>query len=267
MNIFKYELKTYFKSTVIWSISIFAILLIFMSFYPAMSSDTQMLDKIVENYPPELLKAFGMGGSISLASVLGFFSFIFVFVQLCLAIQSAYYGFQFLSIEERELTADFLMSKPVSRTKIIVSKFFAAFTSLTITNAVTWAGSIVAIRLYNNGNAYDIKNILLLLASIVLFQLFFMSVGMIISVFVKKIRNVLSYTMAFAFGMYILNALKSIFGGEILGFVSPFYHFEPGYILENGTYNLPMVLISVGIILLSLTGSYILYLKRDIKSV
>lgn len=266
MNIYRYELKKYVKSIITWSISIFLLVIMFMVFYPSFSGDVAMIDKLLENYPEELLKAFGMGGGLSLATILGYLVFVFAFVQLCLAIQAANYGFSMLSVEERELTADFLMSKPVTRTQIIVSKFLAAFTALTITNLVTWISIFISLELYSDGKAYEVDKIMLVLFSIMVFQLFFLSIGMVISVSVKKIRSVLSFSMALAFGLYVINAMRSIIGGEILGIISPYYHFEPGYILENGHYNLGMVAISVVIIIVSLTASYILYIRRNIHS-
>jgi ABC-2 type transport system permease protein len=237
-----------------------------MLFYPSFASDAALVDKLMKNYPEELLKAFGMSGGLSLSSVLGYFSFVFAFVQLCIAIQSANYGFHMLSVEERELTADFLMTKPVSRSRIIVSKILAAFTGLTITNFFIWVGSYGSIIAFNDGNSYDTRNLILVLLTTTFFQLFFLSVGMVISVSVKKVRSVLTFSMALSFGMYILNALRSILGGEILGIISPFYHFEPGYILKNGHYDIPMVSISIAVVILSIIGSYILYIKRNIHS-
>ncbi len=90
---------------------------------------------------------------------------------------------------------------------------------------------------------------------------------MLISVSVKKIRSVLTYSMALAFGLYVLNAVGSITGGKLLGVLSPFYHFEAGFILTNGRFNLPMIIISLTIILISIVMSYFLYLKRNILSV
>ena len=43
-------------------------------------------------YPQKLRAAFGMD-NMDLATVLGYYSFIFLFVQLCLAIQAGNYGF------------------------------------------------------------------------------------------------------------------------------------------------------------------------------
>lgn len=267
MNIYKYELKMNIKSIIIWSVSIALLLILFMSFYPAMSKDAELMNQLMANYPEELLKAFGMDGALSLTSIFGFLTFIFGFAQLCIAIQSANYGFSMLSVEERELTADFLMSKPVSRTTILLGKFLAALTSLTITNVVVWISTFISIDIFKDGHTYETKNLVIMLSSIILFQLFFLSVGMIISMLTKKIRSVLSYSMALSFGLYIINAFGEVIGGDTLGILTPFNHFEVGYILENGAYDMSKVAISLVVIIVSLGASYFLYLKRNIHSV
>jgi ABC-2 type transport system permease protein len=104
----------------------------------------------------------------------------------------------------------------------------------------------------------------LLLLSIVLFQLFFLSVGMLISLLVKRIRSVTPFSMALAFGMYILNAFGNMIGEDNLEIISPFKHFEPNYIIKNAAYNLPLVLISLSVIIVSVAASYALYSKRNI---
>ncbi len=106
----------------------------------------------------------------------------------------------------------------------------------------------------------------MLLLSIVLFQLFFLTVGMIISLLVKRVRNVTPFSMALAFGMYILNAFGGLLGQDTVEIISPFKQFEPNYILNNAAYNLPLVLLSVFVIFISVAGSYMLYSKRNIPS-
>lgn len=266
MNIFLYELKMYRKSIIIWSSSMMGVLIMLMAFFPTFAADTALMDQMLKSYPKELIDAFGMGGSLSLSSVPGYFTFSFVFVQLCMAIQASNYGFHFLSVEERELTADFLMSKPVSRKKILVSKFTAAFVSLTIINISVWIASFISIELFRAGQDYSVKNISILLSTTVFFQLFFLSIGMLVSLSVKKVRSVLSFSMALSFGLYILNAMKGVFGGELLGVITPFYHFEPGYILEFGKYNIEKAIISFILIVIALVISWVLYLRRNIHS-
>lgn len=266
MNIFLHEFKMNRRSVIIWSLSIFAIILFFMSILSSVAIDVGKMNELLANYPPELLTAFGLDG-LDLSTVLGYFGFTFLFCQICVSIQAANYGVSLISIEERDLTADFLLAKPVSRRKILTAKLLAALTSLGITNAVVWIASFSAISLFGDGRAYDTKTLLLLLFTITFLQLFFLSVGLLVSLLMKKVKSVTPISMGLVFGLYVLNA----FGGDLddnkFAFITPFSHFEANAIIQNGAYDMPLVLISVVVIIASAAVSYFMYQKRDIHSV
>jgi ABC-2 type transport system permease protein len=240
--------------------------MVFFSLFPTMAEQATLMNKMLANFPPEMRAAFGLG-TVDLASVLGFFSFIFLFAQICLAIQASNYGFSLVSIEESELTADFLMSKPVSRSSVLTSKLLAAITSLTITNLVVWISSFAAISLFNDGREYELRTLLLLLISIVIFQLFFLSVGLVVSLLVKRLRNVTPYALGLGIGTYVLSAFSGIFDDVFLELLTPFKHLDAAYIVKNGAYDLPLVALNIGVTLVSLGLSYWLYIRRDIPAV
>jgi ABC-2 type transport system permease protein len=265
MNIYKHEFKTNLNSVLIWSASISALILIFMSMFQAFAAQSAMVNQLMESFPPELLIAFGMS-DMDWSTILGFFGLVFVFSQICLAIQAANYGFALVSIEETEWTADFLLAKPVGRTQIMTSKLLAAITSLAITNVVVWISSFLFISIFREGQEIQIKPIVLVLLSMAVFQLFFLSTGMVISLLVKRIRSVTPFSMALVFGLYILNAFGDMIGEKSLEIISPFNHFTPSYIIKHAAWDLPLVMISVVIIIISLAGSYVLYAKRNIPS-
>lgn len=265
MNIYKHEFKMKIKSVITWSLAIALMIFIYLSIYPSIAIDAELLSEMMASFPEEFLIAFGMT-ELDMSTILGFFGLIFLFVQICLAIQAANYGFSLVSVEETDLTADFLLAKPVGRTKIMTNKLLAAITGLTITNLVVWISSFVFLRMYSDGGQFDTKPVLFLLLSIVIFQLFFLSVGMLISLLVKKVRNVTPYSMALAFGLYVLNAFGGMIGEDKLEILSPFRHFEPNYILKHAAYDLPLAWISVAAIVISVVGSYVLYSKRNIRS-
>jgi ABC-2 type transport system permease protein len=265
MNIYTQEFKMNLRSVVTWSITVVVIIFIFLAIFSSMSADAQVLNDMLDQFPKELLIAFGMVG-MDFSTILGLYSLAFVFCQICLAIQAANYGFSLVSIEERELTADFLLAKPVSRTTIMSSKLLSAVTGLTITNLFVWIGSFIFINIFNHGSSFDRKPLLLLLASIIVFQLFFLTVGLVISLLVKRIRNVTAFTMALVFGMYLLNAFGDMLGDDTLEVITPFNHFDPNYIINNAAYNFPVVLVSVALIVVSLVGSYMLYTRRDMRA-
>jgi ABC-2 type transport system permease protein len=237
-----------------------------MSIFNSIAIDAATLNEMMAEFPEEFLAAFGMNG-IDMSTVLGFFGFIVLFVQLCVAIQAANYGFGLVSVEERELTADFLLTKPVGRPKILTSKLLAALTGLAITSIVVWISSFVVISIFKDGRPYETKTLVLLLLTITFLQLFFLSVGMFISLFKRRIRSVTPYSMGLVFGLYILSAFSGMIGDDKLSNITPFKHFEANSIVINGALDTPLVLLSVSLIIISVIGSYILYTRRDIHSV
>lgn len=266
MNIFKFEFRSYIGSILVWSASVFSLTLVFMMFFPAFSADAEVIDRVMANYPKELLHAMGIREGLSLSTVAGYLVMMFTFVQLIAAIQASKYGFSFLSVEERELTADFLFSKPISRRTVLIAKFSSAMLALLITNVAIGISTFASVILFSDGKDYNAGHILTTIIATFVFQMFFVSIGMVVSVLTKQIKSPLSYSMGLSFGLYILNAMRGIIGGETLGIFTPFYHFEPGYILERGTFNMEAVPISLVIIVLSVSATYCLYLKRNIHA-
>lgn len=265
-NIFRHEFRTRLKSVLIWSLAIASLTLFYFSFFSVFADQAALMNEMLSRFPPEMRAAFGMD-KMDLSTVLGFYSFIFLFVQLCLAIQASNYGFGLVSIEESELTADFLLSKPVSRPQVLTSKLLAALTSLTITNLVVWVSSFAAISLFRDGRQYEPRTLLLLLLIIVIFQLFFLSVGLVISLLVRRVRSVTPYALGLSFGAYVLSAFSGIFGEVTLELITPFKHIDAAYIVQNGAYDTPLLLLNVAVALVSLAASYWLYIRRDIPSV
>jgi ABC-2 type transport system permease protein len=265
-NIYRHEFRTRLRSVLIWSLSLAFLVVFFFSLFPAFSDQAELMNEVMSKFPPEMRAAFGLD-NMDLATVLGYFGFIFLFVQLCLAIQAGNYGFGLVSIEEAELTADFLLSKPVSRTQVLTSKLLAALSSLTITNLVVWASSLVAIPLFCGGRPYALRSLLLLLLSIVIFQLFFLSVGLVVSLLVRRVRSVTPWALGLGFGAYVLNAFSGVFGDVKLELITPFKHFDAAYIVKQGAYQAPLVLLNVAVTLVSLAVSYWLYVRRDIPAV
>ncbi|PPD58365.1 ABC transporter permease [Dehalogenimonas etheniformans] len=265
-NVFLHEFRMKLKSAVGWSIAVAAIIFTFSAMFSTISSQIGSVNDFLNNFPKELLIAFGLNG-VDLSTILGFYSFMFLFAQLLLAIQAASYGFGLVSVEEAEWTADFLLTKPVKRDRILSSKLLAAFACLTITNAVTWVTSFVFLNLFKGSHSFDAGTLLLLLSSIFIFQLFFLGVGLGISLLVKRIRSVITYALALGFGMYVLAAFGNLLGTSVLEKISPFKHFDPVYIIGHSSFDTALALVSVVVVVVSIATGYRLYIRRDIPAV
>lgn len=265
MNMYVHELKAYRNSTFIWSFSLVALVLLFMSMFPTIAGDVEEFQKLMEGFPEAVRNAIGLNVE-SFGSILGFYSYVFLYITLCGAIQAMNIGTSIVSKEVRDKTADFLLTKPVSRKMILTSKLLAALTSLVITNIVFLvAASIIASMVKIED--YSIPIFLMISFTLFFIQLIFLAVGILTSVIVPKIKSVLTVSLGTVFAFFITGMLISTTGDEAKRFLSPFQYFDRAYIIENGSYELPFLLVGIGIIVISLVASYMVYTKKDIHAV
>jgi ABC-2 type transport system permease protein len=149
----------------------------------------------------------------------------------------------------------------------MTSKLLAALTSLAMTHLVVWASTFAALALFRGEREYEPRTLLLLLLSLAVFQLFFLSVGLVISLLVKRVRSVVPYALGLGFGAYVLSAFSGVLGDVALELITPFKHLDPAFIVQNGAYDMPLVLLNVGVTVASVAASYWLYRRRDIPAV
>ena len=266
MNILKFELKMMKTNLAFWVLGINSFVFLYMVFFPLIMADNGAFEAMLANFPEEFLAFFGMNAELPFTSILGYYGLTMDFVLIPIAVQAAHYGFSILSVEEREYTADFLLSKPISRKKIFLNKFYAALAGLTITNLTVWVSSILALLLFNGGQEVVYGGVFIFLSIIILFQLFFLTVGMLISTAVKKVGSVISYSMALGFGLFIVSSFGRMLSNDILSIVGIYGHYNPLDILADNNLNWPLVAISVSISIISFITGYFLYQKRNIAA-
>lgn len=265
MNMFLHELKAYRKSTLIWTGSLVLLVVFFLSMFPSISSDASQFKKLLENYPEGVRKALGFSID-SVTTLLGYYSYVFGYVVLCGAIQAMNLGTSILSKEVREKTADFLLTKPVTRSQILTAKLLAAFVSLLISNAVYLAAAGMMASAVAK-DAVDWQVFLLISLSAFFVELMFLALGIMVSAFVSKIRAVLPLSLSVVFGFFIVSMFGSVIGEKALRYVTPFKYYDVAYIRMHGGYEPVFVLIEIAFLLVAVAASYVTYVKRDIHAV
>lgn len=265
MNMFLHELEAYRKSTIIWTFALVALVILFLSMFPSISREAEEFKKILEGFPEGLRMALGLSVA-NIGSILGFYSYIFLYISLVGAIQAMNLGTSIVSKEVSEKTADFLLTKPVTRTKIMTSKILAALTSLVITNvfylvAATMMASLVETK------EYSTKIFLLLSLTLFFLQLIFLAMGIIVSVVVPKIKSYLPISLGTVFAFFIIGALASTTGDDALRYITPFKYFDFAYIVKNSSYESSFMIVAIGFIAITIIASYFIYSKRDIHAV
>lgn len=264
MNIFLHELKANRKSIIIWAFSMAALASMYIFIFKSLGNDINAFRDYVRSLPEVMKKAFGLNPEI-LSTLEGFYSFVFPFIVLCGAIQAMNLGTSIVSKEIREKTADFLMTKPVSRERILSAKLLAALSSLVITNII-YLVLVVSIAATVARN-FNLKLLLMISFTLFFVQLMFMVLGIIISVVIGKIRSVIPISLGTVFGFYIIGTLGSVFGEEKVRYLSPFRYFDTAYIIKNAAYETSFVTVGLIFVIAAAAGSYFVYMKKDIHAV
>jgi len=265
MNMFLHELRAYRKSTIIWTFALVALVIIFLSMFPAISKEAEEFKKLIEGFPEALRMALGLSME-NIGSILGFYSYIFLYISLVGAIQAMILGTSIISKEVRDKTADFLLTKPVTRTRIMTFKLLAAFTSLVITN-VFYLGAATIMASLVETQEYSTKIFLLLSLTLFFLQLIFLALGIIVSVVIPKLKSVLSISLGTVFAFFTIGALASTTGDDALRYITPFKYFDFAYILQNSSYESSFMIAGMVFIVITITASYFIYAKRDIHAV
>jgi len=265
MNIFLHELKVYRKSAIIWALSLAALAILYLAIFPALSKDMDAFKKVIQAYPTPVRDALGISIE-SFSTLIGFYSFIFTFVLLCGAIQAMNIGTGILSKEIREKTADFLLTKPVKRSVILTAKLLAAASTLLMTDLVYMTVSYL-FALVVDPITLSLKLFLLISITLYFVQVIFMSLGIIISVIIPKIKSVLSISLATVFSFYILGMFGSVIGEKTIRYITPFKYFDPGYITKNSGYEGQFIIIEIVLVFIMISASYFIYNRRDIHAV
>jgi ABC-2 type transport system permease protein len=265
MNMYLHELKAYRKSTIIWTCSLVLIIILFMSMFPSISKNAADFKSQLQGYSESMRKAIGLSID-TFFTLIGFYSYLFLYVLLCGAIQAMNLGTSIVSKEVREKTADFLLTKPVTRRSIMTAKLLAVLTSLVITNVVYCIVSILTANAVKT-EAYNMKIFLMVSLSLFFVQLMFMSLGIVISVVLPKIKAVLPISLSIVFGFFMLSMISSIIGDTASRFLIPFKYYDPTYIIKNSSYELPFILVEIIFVVVTIFASYYIYDKKDVHAV
>ncbi|GAM15620.1 ABC transporter permease subunit [Mesobacillus selenatarsenatis] len=264
MNLFKREMKANRKSLIIWSIGVVFMVAAGMGKYSSLEGTGQSMNALMADMPKSLQAIMGTG-SLDLSTPIGYFGVLFLYLAVMAAIHAAMLGSNIIAKEERDKTVEFLLVKPVSRTRMITSKLIAALVNILIFNAVTFASSVGMVRKYAEGE--DVTgDITLLMIGMFILQLIFLVIGTAIAAIYKNAKKATSLATGILLFLFILSIaidLNEKLDG--LKFLTPFKYYDAKLVLEEGGFE-PLYLTLSALLLLGLTiVTYVFYRKRDMN--
>lgn len=260
MTIFKHELKRGRLALCIWAAAISFMLAVCVLIYPEMSSQMgEMTDMFSQM--GSFTAAFGMD-KINFGEFIGFFGVECGNVMgLGGAFFAALIGISALAKEEKEHTADFLLTHPVSRTSVIAQKLGAVIAQIVILNLIVIA--VTALSVLIIGEKAEVGTFALLFLAYFLMQLEVSAITFGISAFLR--RGGLGLGLGLAAIFYFLNIIANLMEDtKPLKYITPFGYTDSADIISGKTLNGGYLAVGMALMAAGAAAAFWQYLRKDI---
>ena len=260
MTILKHELRQGKLSFLIWTGSIGFLLAVCVFLFPEMKGE---MDEVSEMFASmgSFTAAFGMD-RLNFGTLVGYYA---IECGNILGLGGAFYAalcaVGILSKEEKDRTAEFWLTPPVSRVRIITEKLLAVLLQIAAMNLILYAlslGSMAAV-----GEEIPWKELNLLHLAYFLLQAELAGLCFGISAFLRK--GSAGVGLGIAAMMYFLNLIANIAeAAEFLKYITPFGYCDGADIVSNGRLDGTMVAIGAVIGMGGIIAAYLKYARKDI---
>lgn len=262
MNIILRELRANFKSLIIWSVIVLLFVTVGFSKFSAYEGNPELL-AILDSLPPAMIEAFSLN-AFNLTTITGFFGVMVSYFALILSISAAMWGSDIITKEERDKTVEFALTLPVTRSKLITGKTIAAVINSIALLLITWGAILLNARAYQTDNQF-FEFVSLSLLALFILQMIFLAVGIFLGCAMAHYKRASSLAVSILLGTYFLSIIAGLNENlDFLKYFSPFKYFNPGTLLHEAKLDITFVLLSAGIVVVSLVGAYMTYAKRDL---
>ncbi len=261
MPLYLHELRALTKTLLLWAGLVALLLLVGTPKFAAYYHDPELL-RLLDAMPRPLLDALNMR-AFNLTTVAGFLGVMHLYFVLFGALVGALLGHEGVAREEADRTADFTLTLPVSRRRLLAAKLGAALTHLTLfvtlMAGLTWA----ATRPFAPPPAAD-RFLALQMAATFLVGLTFLAGGFFWgSVLGPPRSGTLNLTLLF--GLYFLALLRGLHAKlDFLGYLTPFQWFPAPDLYRQGHLPLWAVAAAGGLFLVLVGAAFWAYERRDI---
>jgi ABC-2 type transport system permease protein len=255
-------------SFIIWIIFIAFYILSGMAFYPVlMQGDMfKQITGMFENpFFKTMLSAFGTNLDV-MTNILGYYTFRSAsFVMILGSFFSMLLAGRILAQEEQEKTAEFLLSKPVTRSEVVWSKLAAFFSYLLFLNVFILIVGFISMEIFRGKGDYPLAAYLIHSFYVFLLMLVFGAIGFFISLWIKRGRPVIGVSIGVIIGGYLIDIFSKLTASvENIGYLSPFKFVDNAVLLPDYSLSWWRLLYFLGISLVLFTLSFFIYKKKDI---
>lgn len=231
-----------------------------------MENSTQSMNQVIESLP-RIIKVILGTGSLNITTPLGYYGMLYLYLSVMLSVHAAMLGATIVSKEERDKTAEFLFSKPITRTYVMTSKLIASSIQMILLNIISFISSFLFIEPYNNETQSLGSEVFTFTAGLLLLQFIFLSIGTSTAAINKKSKAAPSIAAGILLFCFFLSVFIDITGKlDFFRYFTPFKYVVAEEILNTGRIDTIYVILSVVIMVLMTSMTYVFYQRRDINT-
>ena len=253
------------SSLITWLIVITVLITVTMSVYRTFMENQSKITGMLSLIPKGALQFKGISNFNDLLSVLGFYAANNVIYMMVLgSIFAIVLSSNIVLKEEYDKTAEYLLTRPITRSEIFFSKIAVVGLNLFMLNLVTALAGFLCMELVKKG-PFSITSFLILSLYTLLLNLLFGSIGLFMSTIVRRAKPITTIAIGMVLIFYFIYTISKITESiSNIGYLSPFRYVDMNVV--NPSYRLDFWHLAyfTGISLL-LTGlSYRIYKRKDI---
>lgn len=246
-----------------WSIGLVAFIALELSVYSSIKSQATQLNAALEHMPSTARSLFG--ASSDLFSPVGYLSsrLFYLLLPLMLSILSIGLGSSLIAREESDGTLELLLSRPISRGKLVLAKTLCGLSAITIVATVTTVSILSLVKLV--GLAVPLPFVAFAALMAIILSLLFGALAFAIAALGRLGRGAsIGVASLIGLGSYIISSLET--NVHWLGWPAkflPYHYYDPTLIL-NGNYTwriaatFSLITLALGII------AWLAFRRRDL---
>lgn len=262
MIVLGHELKSSVKTWSIWTISIGFMIVLCLLLYPELGDQINQVDDIYSNLGG-FSSAFGMD-KINMGTAMGFYG---IECGSVMAIGCSFFaamlGANMLSKEEHSHTAEFLLTHPISRQKVVIEKLLAVIIQIVALNLVCIVLAIISFNIIGEEILWDEFKLFHIAQLLMQLEIAFICFG--ISAFLK--HSAIGVGIGTAALLYFLNIAGNISDKiEFVKYITPFKYADAADVISSCSLDGKLILVGVVYALIGLILALFYYGKKDISA-
>lgn len=260
MTIVKQELRQGWKNLAIWTGAIGFFMVVCVLLFPQMKTQAEDMSEAFASMGA-FTAAFGMD-RLNFGTLIGFYGIeCGNVVGIGGGLFAAMIGIAALSKEERDHTAEFLLTHPIRRSRVLTEKLIALLIQVLLLNALVLLLSLGSMAVI--GEEIPWREVGLMHLAFLLMQVELVCVCFGLSAFLR--RSSVGIGLGLAIGTYFMNLLANLSEDlELLKYLTPYGYTEAAEIVTEQCLDGEKVLIGMGLAGIGVAAAYIKYIRKDI---